>query len=92
MRAKLDLLLKKTYLNSGKGLENIPPEVSKPDIRSRVDTSKGLRGDVASDIEDIKKGQSEEIKAWAESLRKADEKYLEIIQYNVDYHIIGSIN
>ena len=79
MRAKLESLLKNTYLNSGKGLENIPPEVSKPDLRSRIDSSKGLRvGDKASDIEDNKKGQSEEIKAWVDSLRKADEKYLNL--------------
>ena len=79
MRAKLESLLKKTYLNSGKGLENIPPEVSKPDLRLRIESSKGLRiGDIVSDIEDNKKGQSEEIKAWADSLRKADEKYLNL--------------
>ena len=86
VKAKLDALLKKTFLSSKRGLENLPNEINslKANTNAKFEITKPLRPneDHERELEELKNYQSEDFKNWAESLRKADERYEILIFFN----------
>ena len=78
VKSKLDGLLKKTYLSSKRGLENLPNEVNslKANTNAKFEMSKPLRPneDHTKELEELKSTQNDEFKNWADSLKKADER------------------
>lgn len=79
VKSKLDVILKKTHFSGKRGLENLPAEVNslKVNAGTKFEMSKPLRpsDDNQKELEELKNYQSEDFKNWAESLRKADERF-----------------